>query len=79
MYSYLKMKKLKKSSKNSEMNSSKLILLAKLRRPVHVTFISKHLLRMPMDETMKIINDMIKDGLIEESKYVKGYYVIKQK
>ena len=61
------------------MNSSKLILLAKLRRPVHVTFISKHLLRMPMDETMKIINDMIKDGLIEESKYVKGYYVIKQK
>jgi hypothetical protein len=34
---------------------------------------------MPMDETMKIINDMIKDGLIEESKYVKGYYVIKQK
>ena len=79
MYSYLKMKKLKKSSKNSEMNSSKLILLAKLRRPVHVTFISKHLLRMPMDETMKIINDMIKDGLIEESKYGKGYYVIKQK
>jgi hypothetical protein len=73
------MKKLKKSSKNSEMNSSKLILLAKLRRPVHVTFISKHLLRMPMDETMKIINDMIKDGLIEESKYGKGYYVIKQK
>jgi len=61
------------------MNSSKLILLAKLRRPVHVTFISKHLLRMPMDETMKIINDMIKDGLIEESKYGKGYYVIKQK
>jgi hypothetical protein len=34
---------------------------------------------MPMDETMKIINDMIKDGLIEESKYGKGYYVIKQK
>ena len=32
-----------------------------------------------MDETMKIINGMIEDGLIEESKYGKGYYVIKQK
>lgn len=79
MYSYLKMKKLKKNLKNSEMNPSRVILLAKLRRPVHITFISKHLLRMPMDETMKIINGMIEDGLIEESKYGKGYYVIKQK
>ena len=32
-----------------------------------------------MEQTMKIINEMVEEDLIEESKYGKGYYVIKQK
>jgi len=59
------------------MNSSRQILLAKLRRPIHVSFISKHLVRLPMSETMDIINEMVIEDLIEESKYGKGYYVVK--
>ena len=61
------------------MNSSKLILLAKLRRPIHITYISKHLVKLPMVETLDIVNEMIEEDLIEESKYGKGYYVIKSK
>lgn len=59
------------------MNSSKQILLSKLRRPIHVSFISKHLVKLPMNETMDMINEMVGEDLIEESKYGKGYYVIK--
>jgi len=61
------------------MNSLKQILLAKLRRPVHVSYISKYMVKLPMEETMKMLNEMIVDNLIEESVYGKGYYVIKQK
>jgi hypothetical protein len=61
------------------MNSSKQILLAKLRRPIHISYISKHLVRLPMVETLDIVNEMIEEDLIEESKYGKGYYVLKSK
>jgi hypothetical protein len=61
------------------MNSLKQTLLAKLRRPIHVSYISKYLVKLPMDETMDIINEMVQENLIEESIYGKGYYVIKQK
>jgi hypothetical protein len=61
------------------MNSTKQTLLAKLRRPVHVSFISKHLVKLPIDETMLILNELIDEDLIEESKYGKGYYVVRQK
>lgn len=61
------------------MNSSKLILLAKLRRPIHITYISKHLVKLPMVETLDLVNEMIEENLIEESKYGKGYYVLKSK
>lgn len=61
------------------MNSLKQTLLAKLRRPIHVSYISRHLVKLPMDNTMNILNEMIEEGLVEESKYGKGYYVIKQK
>jgi hypothetical protein len=61
------------------MNSTKQTLLAKLRRPVHVSFISKHLVKLPINETMLILNELIDEDLIEESKYGKGYYVVRQK
>jgi hypothetical protein len=61
------------------MNSLKQTLLAKLRRPIHISYISKHLVRQPMIETLDIINEMINEDLIEESKYGKDYYVVKSK
>lgn len=60
------------------MNSSKQILLAKLRRPIHISFISNHIVKLPMNETIELIKEMIEDDLIEESEYGKGYYVIKK-
>ena len=54
-------------------------LLSKLRTPIHVSYISKYLTKLPLDDTMEIINGMIEDGLIEESKYGKGYFVNKKK
>lgn len=61
------------------MNSLKQTLLAKLRRPIYISFISKYLVRLPMSDTMDIINEMVQEELIEESKYGKGYYVLKTK
>jgi hypothetical protein len=61
------------------MNTTKEKLLAKLRLPVHITFISNHILKTSMKETEKLIKDMVEEGLIEESKYGKGYYVVKNK
>jgi DNA-binding IclR family transcriptional regulator len=60
------------------MNSLKQTLLAKLRRPIHVSYISRHLVKLPIDKTMDMLNEMVEEGLVEESKYGKGYYVIKQ-
>ena len=52
-------------------------LLAKLRQPIHIGYISQYLLNLPMEETQKEIDNLISDGVIEESKYAKEYYVIK--
>lgn len=60
------------------MNTLKENLLAKLRLPIHITFISKHILKTSMAETERLIKEMVDDGLIEESKYGKGYYVVKK-
>jgi hypothetical protein len=73
------MEKIKKNSKKSPMNTLKDTLLAKLRLPIHISFISKHILKTTILETEKIIKEMIDEGLIEESKYGKGYYVVKNK
>jgi hypothetical protein len=59
------------------MNTIKKKLLDKLRRTVHITFISNHILKLSMEETEKFINEMVEEDLIEESKYGKGYYVVK--
>jgi hypothetical protein len=32
-----------------------------------------------MEETERIISELIEDGILEESKYGKGYYVVKSK
>jgi len=52
-------------------------LLAKLRQPIHIGYISQYLLNLPMEETQKEIDKLISEGLVEESKYAEKYYVIK--
>ena len=52
-------------------------LLGKLRQPIHIDYISKYILRESMEETMNIINKLVEDNIIEESKYAKDYYVVK--
>lgn len=54
------------------------ILLGKLRQPIHVDYISNYILKNSIEETMNLINKLVKDNVIEESKYAKDYYVVKK-
>lgn len=56
----------------------KKLLNTKLRQPVHISYISKYILKMTEKETKKILDEMISDGLIEESPMASDYYVNKQ-
>jgi hypothetical protein len=52
-------------------------LLGKLRQPIHIDYISKYILKESIEETKDIINKLVDDNIIEESKYAKDYYVVK--
>ena len=39
-------------------------ILNKLRQPLHITYISEHIVKCGMDETKKIINEYLENGLI---------------
>jgi len=51
------------------------VLLRKLEKPVHINYISDYILRVGIDETRTQINKLLSEGMIEESKYGKEYYV----
>jgi hypothetical protein len=51
------------------------LLLAKLERPVHISYISQYILRLPINETQTRIKSLIESGLLMESEYGKEYYV----
>ena len=53
------------------------ILEAKLRLPIHINYISEHILKKDLEETRTIINNLVLDGFIVESKTSKEYYSIK--
>jgi hypothetical protein len=57
------------------MNSLKQTLISKLRRPVHITFIAQHLTKTTVEQTRIYLNELIEQGLVEESKYGKDYFV----
>jgi hypothetical protein len=50
--------------------------LSKLRQPVHIDYISKYILRTGINESKIILDELIKDGIVTESKIAKDYYVI---
>lgn len=52
-------------------------LLAKLRQPVHISYISSYIFKKDIVETREIINQLINDDVIEESQYSKDYYKLK--
>jgi hypothetical protein len=58
-------------------NKVKKLLNSKLRQPVHISYISKYILKMTEKETKKILDEMVTDGLIEESPMASDYYVNK--
>jgi hypothetical protein len=52
-------------------------LLSKLRQPVHISYISKYILKKEERETELELNKLMEEGLIQESHMSKGYYVVK--
>jgi hypothetical protein len=61
------------------MNSLKQTLISKLRRPIHITYIAKYLIKTTVEQTRIYLNELVEQGLVEESKYGKDYYVVKSK
>jgi hypothetical protein len=52
------------------------LLLSKLRRPIHITYISKYILKESEEKTREILNQLISDGLIKKSPIGEDYYGI---
>ena len=55
------------------------LLSNKLRQPIHIDYISRYIIQKPIEETIDIINQLVTQEIIEESKYAKDYYVTKQR
>jgi hypothetical protein len=49
-----------------------------MKIPCHVNHIATRILRLSMDETIDVVNQMVAEGLIEESSFDKNYYKIKE-
>jgi hypothetical protein len=54
-------------------------LLNKLRRPVYIGYIGKYILNTDIQETKVIVDQLVKEGYIEEDPTFSGYYVVKNK
>ena len=51
-------------------------LVDKLRRPIHITYISQYITKVSIDETKKELDVLVSNGLIKESELAEGYYVV---
>jgi flagellar motor switch protein FliM len=54
------------------------LLSNKLRQPIHIDYISRYIIQKPIEETIQIIDELVSQNILEESKYAKDYYVTKQ-
>ncbi len=50
-------------------------LMDKLRQPIHISYISKYILKLDEVETKKQLDMLISEGYIKESNLSEGYYV----
>ena len=48
----------------------------KLRQPIHISYISKYILKRSEEDTKKQLDILISEGFIKESDLAKGYYVV---
>lgn len=53
------------------------LLESKLRRPIHISYISEHILKKDMGETKKLLTKLMEDGYVFESETAKDYFYIK--
>ena len=51
----------------------------KLRRPVHINYIARYIIKLDVDKTREILKKLIYMNIIEESGYARDYYVLKSK
>jgi hypothetical protein len=51
-------------------------LIGKLRQPIHITYISKYILKKNIEETKKELDFLIESGIIVESNIAEGFYVV---
>jgi hypothetical protein len=58
-------------------DKTKKLLNTKLRQPVHISYISKYILKLTEKETKEILDKLIDEGVIEESPLASSYYVNK--
>ena len=50
-------------------------LMDKLRQPIHISYISKYILKQSIDESQKHLDILISEGYIKKSPLSDGYYV----
>ena len=55
-------------------DKTKKLLNSKLRQPVHISYISKYILKITEKEAKEILDKLIDEGVIEESPLAPGYY-----
>jgi hypothetical protein len=55
-------------------DKTKKLLNSKLRQPVHISYISKYILKLTEKETKEILDKLIDEGVIEESALAPDYY-----
>jgi hypothetical protein len=48
----------------------------KLRQPIHISYISKYILKKSEEDTKKELDILISEGRIKESNLADGYYVV---
>jgi hypothetical protein len=50
-------------------------LMDKLRQPIHISYISRYIIKLDEDETKKQLDILISEGYIQKSSLSDGYYV----
>jgi len=58
------------------MTTIKKTLLGKLRTQLHISFISENILKMPLSETLDILDELIETEQIDH--LGDGYYILKK-
>ena len=51
-------------------------LMDKLRQPIHISYISKYILKKSEEDTKKELDILISEGFLKESNLASGYYVV---